>query len=66
MDAHVGDRIIVESEGVGKGPREGEVVEIIEHPTGAQLRVRWSNGHESTYFPSAGAARILPREPANH
>ncbi len=66
MDASVGDRIIVESEGVGQTPREGDVVEIIEHPTGIQYRVRWSDGHESVYFPSAGAAKVLRRQPVNH
>jgi hypothetical protein len=63
MDAKVGDRIVVESEKVGKADREGEVLEVIESAeTGTRLRVRWEDGHESTFWPHAGSARIVPRE----
>lgn len=59
MDAKVGDRIIVESEKVGKPAREGEVLEIIDSPYGVGYRVRWEDGHETTFRPSAGSARIV-------
>jgi len=59
MDAKVGDRIIVESEKVGKPGREGEVLEVIDSPYGIGYRVRWEDGHESTFRPSAGSARIV-------
>ncbi|MCI4354191.1 MAG: DUF1918 domain-containing protein [Thermoplasmata archaeon] len=59
MDARVGDRIVVESEGVGVAPREGEIIEVIEGESGVHYRVRWSGGQESVYFPSAGAATIV-------
>ncbi len=63
MAARVGDRIIVESERVGKPPREGEILEVIESPSGTHYRVRWDDGHESTFRPSAGSAQILhPRK----
>jgi len=57
MAAKVGDRIIVESEKVGQGAREGQILEVITSPLGTRYRVRWDDGHESTFRPSAGSAR---------
>lgn len=57
MGGKVGDRIIVESEKVGLKPREGEILEVIESRFGIRYRVRWDDGHESTFQPSAGSAR---------
>jgi hypothetical protein len=54
------DRIVVESEKVGKAPREGDVLEVIEAEYGTRYRVAWDDGHESTFRPSAGSARIVP------
>jgi hypothetical protein len=54
------DRILVESEKVGRPPREGDVLEIIEASYGTSYRVAWDDGHESTFRPSAGSARIVP------
>lgn len=61
MDARVGDRIVVESEKVGKAGMEGEILEVIEGATGRRFRVRWVDGHESTFWPHGGSARIVPR-----
>lgn len=58
--ATVGDRIVVDSEKVGTPAREGEILEIIEAATGIRYRVRWDDGHESTFWPSAGNVRTLP------
>src|SRR5450759_4683579 len=46
MAAKAGDRIIVESEKVGKPPRDGEILEVIASPLGARYRVRWADGQE--------------------
>jgi hypothetical protein len=62
MTAKAGDRIIVESEKVGKLPREGEILEVIKSPLGVRYRVRWADGHESTFQPSAGSATIVPAQ----
>ena len=59
MGAKAGDQIIVESEKVGKAPREGEILEVIESPLGIHYSVRWSDGHETTFWPSAGSSRIV-------
>jgi Domain of unknown function (DUF1918) len=54
----VGDRIEVESEKVGSATRCGEVVAL----EGRMLRVRWDDGRESMYIPSAGAVRVVDKE----
>lgn len=59
MTGSVGDRISIESQKVGHAPREGEILEVIDSPSGAHFRVRWSDGHESDIRPAAGSARII-------
>jgi hypothetical protein len=54
------DRIIVESQKVGQPAREGEVLGVTESQFGPRYEVRWDDGHESTFSPSAGSARIIP------
>ena len=63
MTGRVGDRISLESERVGKPPREGEILEVIESPSGTHYRVRWADGHESDIRPAAGSARIFAAPP---
>ncbi len=60
MTAKTHDRIVVESEKVGRPAREGEILEIIEASYGTRYRVAWDDGHESTFRPSAGSAQIVP------
>ena len=59
MKSKTRDRIVVESEKVGRPPREGDVLEVIETSYGTTYRVAWDDGHESTFHPSAGSARIV-------
>jgi hypothetical protein len=61
MKAEVGDRIVVESEKVGQSARAGVVEEVLRQEP-ARLRIRWEDGHSSVLVPSAGAARITPRD----
>ena len=63
MNANVGDRIIVDSEKVGTPPRQGEVLEVIESTSSTRYRVRWDDGHESTFLPLGGSTRTIPAEP---
>ena len=60
MEAQVGARIIVEGNKVGQGRREGEVVEVMATPEPEHYRVRWSDGHESIFFPSSDARMESP------
>jgi hypothetical protein len=61
MEAQVGDRIIVEGSKVGQGRRDGEVVEVIDAPGPRHYRVRWSDGHESIFFPSSDARGVVEK-----
>ena len=56
MDAHVGDRITVESNKVGGARKLGEVLEVIGGSSGKHYRVGWEDGHESIVFPSSDAS----------
>ena len=62
MEASVGDRIVVESEHVGTPNREGEILEVIETASGVSFRVQWSDGSQTVFRPSAGSARVVPKE----
>jgi hypothetical protein len=59
MDAKKGDRIIVESVRVGQPAREGEILEVRRGDLGLRYRVRWSDGSETVFTPSAGSARVV-------
>jgi hypothetical protein len=62
MTGTKGDRIVVESEQVGHPAREGEILEVIQNDVGVRYRVRWGDGHETLFRPTAGAATILSRK----
>lgn len=59
-----GQRIVVDSHTVGETPRQGEVLEVIEHDSGASFRVRWDDGHESTFRPIAGTLHTIDKKDA--
>lgn len=54
-----GDRIVLESEKVGKPAREGEILAVVESPSGISYEVRWDDGHESSFRPAAGSVKIV-------
>jgi hypothetical protein len=60
MRAHVGDRIVVESEKVTQTSRSGVVEEVLQEDP-LRLRIRWEDGRTTVLAPSAGAASIAPR-----
>jgi hypothetical protein len=57
MTGKRGDRIIVEAERVQQPAREGVIEEVLQEEP-PRFRVRWDDGRESIFSPSAGAARI--------
>lgn len=59
---NVGDRVVVESERVGQAAREGEIVEVLGSASEVHYRVRWQDGHESIFFPSAGSVTIIRKQ----
>ena len=58
--ARKGDLITVNPARVGQLPRQGEIIEVIEGDLRVRYRVRWNDGHESLFAPSAGGVRIEP------
>jgi predicted enzyme related to lactoylglutathione lyase len=52
----VGERVVLEAEAVGRAARHGVVSEVVRADP-PRYRVRWDDGHESLYTPSAGALR---------
>ena len=60
--AEPGDRIVVESEKVGSPPREGEILEVTESPSGPSFEVRWDDGRQTGFRPAAGSAQIIKVE----
>jgi hypothetical protein len=63
LDARVGDVIEVHSVQVGGQQRRGKVLEVIS-TSPLELRVRWEDGHESVFYPSAGMVRLVERSEA--
>lgn len=52
MELKPGDRVVAESESTERPPRHGRVEEVLGE---GRYRIRWDDGHESIYTPSAGA-----------
>jgi len=61
MAFKVGKRVVAESESTGRRPRSGVVEEVVRGDPSPRYRIRWDDGHESIYTPSAGALRAEPR-----
>jgi hypothetical protein len=59
VEGKVGDRVVLESERTGQAAREGEILEVLGAGEGVHYRVRWEDGHESTFFLSGGSITII-------
>ena len=55
MKAQVGDELIVKGLHVGNPDRRGVITEVHGKDGGPPYLVRWSDGHESSFFPSSDA-----------
>lgn len=62
MTAHVGDRIVIESERAAQSGRAGVIEEVLQESP-PRVRVKWDDGHTSVLAPAAGAARIVAQKP---
>ncbi|CAN5436372.1 hypothetical protein BH24CHL9_BH24CHL9_11900 [soil metagenome] len=60
-----GDRISVDSHKAGDPAREGAIMEVIEREYGTSYRVRWDDGHESTFRPTAGTVHTMRQKAAS-
>lgn len=65
MEVKPGDRILVDSFKVGQLRRSGTVLEVLQTRAGVRLKVRWEDGHETIFSPSAGNVKVLPQQPAS-
>ena len=71
MKAQVGDELLVKGRHVGDPDRSGVIIEVIGQAGGPPYLVRWSDGHESSFYPTSGTvaqhislpARERPRTP---
>ncbi|GAA4288269.1 DUF1918 domain-containing protein [Georgenia daeguensis] len=55
MRARRGDHIVLAGEQVGHPVRDGEIIEVRGANGAPPYVVRWSDGHEATFFPGPGA-----------
>jgi hypothetical protein len=60
MEANVGDHLVVRSRHVGEPDREALILEAHGQRGGGPYRVRWSDGHESVFFPSSDCTVTQP------
>jgi hypothetical protein len=58
MELKAGDRVEAESESTERPPRTGVVEEVLAGEPSPRYRIRWDDGHESIYSPSAGALHL--------
>lgn len=59
MQAHVGDRVVVEAHRVGEGERRGEVIEVLHGAGGDRYRVRWDQGGHETLLAPGSDLRVV-------
>lgn len=66
--AAVGDTIEEAARKVGQRGRHGTILEVLGDEDRRHFRVRWDDGHESTYFPGSDAKidHPDPRERTMH
>jgi hypothetical protein len=53
VNAKPGDEIVVDPVNAGEPKREGEILGVETGGGIVHYRVRWDDGHESTFFPGA-------------
>jgi len=54
MKAQVGDELVVKGRHVGNQDRTGVIIEVRGKVGGPPYLVRWSDGHESSFYPTTG------------
>ncbi len=54
MKAQVGDELVVKGRHVRDPDRTGVIIEVRGKDGGPPYLVRWSDGHESSFYPTTG------------
>ncbi len=65
MQAQAGDELVVKGFHVGDADRHGVIIQVRGANGGPPYLVRWSDGHESSFFPSSGTVVEHIRQPAS-
>ena len=65
MKAQVGDELVVKGRHVGDPDRKGVIIEVHGEAGGPPYLVRWSDGHESSFYPTTGTVAEHIPLPAN-
>lgn len=60
MDARTGDDIVVDMMHTGEPARRGTIQEVLGAGDTLHYRVRWSDGHESVFYPGSTAHVVHP------
>lgn len=55
MRANAGDELVIKGHHVGDADRKAVIMEVHGGDGAPPYRVRWSDGHESVFFPSSDA-----------
>ena len=53
MQANVGDELVIKGRHVGDADRKAVIIEVHGEDGAPPYRVRWSDGHDSVFFPSS-------------
>jgi hypothetical protein len=53
MRADIGDELVIKGHHVGDSDRKAVIMEVHGEEGAPPYRVRWSDGHESVFFPSS-------------
>ncbi len=69
MKAQVGDELVVRGRHVGDPDRTGVIIEVRGEEGAPPYLVRWSDGHESSFYPTTGTMAehiLLPASGQRH
>jgi hypothetical protein len=64
MQAHVGDELVVHARRVGEHERHGIVTQIHGEGGNPPYEVRWQDGKEAVFFPSADCTVVPAKDTA--
>jgi hypothetical protein len=62
MTLKAGDRVVAESQQIGRPARSGVIQEVVRSEPRPRYRIRWDDGHETVYTPDAGALHAAEPE----
>ena len=55
MEFKAGERVVAPADSTGHAGRHGAVEEVLRSGSSPRYRIRWDDGHVSSYTPAAGS-----------